>query len=259
MILNVNSDACVGYANRLEKLRKTGLPNAIRETLSKTALDVKQRSMPKTAAKSFTNRQKSFFKAFSRVDFAKGRDITTMRSMVGFVEKGLKGDKNFAVKDLEQQEHGGKIKGRSFISTDQARVGKSPKKMVKLINRISKIDNIVHAHGRIKSSNLRVKSKKQRWIRAAIMAKKLHGNQAFVLGNKKQGRQTVRRIDSISTNRKTKKIEIKSTPVYSFKKNRVVSVKSTGFMKRAAIDSSTNMELTFITEARKQIDRILSK
>jgi len=253
MQINVNSDACVTYANRLEKLRKTGLPNAIRETLSKTAMDVKQRSMPKTAAKSFTHRQKSFFKAFSRVDFAKGRDITTMRSMVGFVEKGLKGDKNFAVKDLEQQEHGGKIKGRSFIPTDEARVGKSPNKMVKLINRISKLENVVHAN------KSKTKSKKQKWVRAAMMAKKLHAKDAFVMGEKKQGRQTLRRIDSISTSMKSKKIEIKSTPVYSFKKNRVVSVKSTGFMKRASMDSSTNMEFTFITEARKQIDRILSK
>lgn len=259
MRLNVNTDAVVAYTNKLEKLRKSALPNAVRETLSKAALDVKQRTMPATAKKQFVNRSKNFFKAFSRVEFAKGKNMAAMRSVVGFTESGLRGGRNESVKDLDKQEHGGKIGGKSFIPMDEARVGKSPSRMVRIANRISGIDSIVKAYGSRGKGKRKVAAKKQRWIRAAFMAKKMHGNAAFVLGNPKAGRMTLRRIDSISSNALTRKLEIKSTPVYSFKKGRSVSVKSTGFMKRASMDTATNMDLIFISEARKEIQRVLNK
>ena len=259
MQININTDAVVAYTNKLEKLRKSALPNAIRETLSKAALDVKQRTMPKSVKSSFTQRNKTFFKAFSRVEFAKGMDIRSMQSKVGFTKTGLKGDSSQAIEDLQQQEHGGTIDGRSFIPMDGARSGKNPKRMVAPRNRIGQIDDIVKAHGNITPGKRRVRSKKQRWVRAAIMAKKLHGNNAFVMGNPKNGRVTVRRIDSVSSSVSTKSLQIKSTPVYSFMRGRMVSVKSRGFMKRASLDTSTNMDLIFITEARKQIDRILNR
>lgn len=259
MRLNINTDASVVYANKLEKLRKSALPNAIRESLSKAALDVKQRSMPKSANKAFVNRQKNFFKAFSRVEFAKGKDLRTMKSTVGFTNSGLKGGSNFAVKDLEQQENGGSIDGRSFIPMDDARSGGSPNRMVKLINRISKMDNLVRANARFNGGKRRVRSKKQRWIRAAIYAKKKHGANAFVLGNPKAGKMTVRRIDQVSTNVATRKLEIKSTPVYSFKHGRTVSVKGKGFMKRASYETAMNMDYFFIAEARKEIQKIMNR
>jgi len=259
MVLNVNTNAAVVYTNKLEKLRKSALPNAIRETLSKAALDVKKHTMPKSANKAFTIRQRNFFKAFSRVDFATGTKIESMKSAVGFTESGLKGRNNNAVKELEQQEYGGTIKGRSFIPMDDARSGSSPNRLVKLSNRLSSIDNIISSTARRISGKSRVKAKKQRWIRAAIMAKKLHGKDAFVLGNIKAGRRTLRRIDQITMNVATRKLEIKSTPVYSFKRGRFVSVKSTGFMQRASHETAMNMDFMFITEARKQIQRIMNR
>ena len=258
MVFNINTDSAVAYTNKLEKLRKTALPNAVRETLSRAAMDVKKRTMPAVSNKVFVNRQKNFFKAFSRVDFAKGKDLRMMKSAVGFSESGLRGANNNAVKELEQQEFGGKIGGRSFIAMDAARAGSSPNRLVKLSNRISELDDIINVSRRF-AGKKRIKSKKQRWIRAAIMAKKLHGEKAFVLGNMKSGRRTLRRIDRISTNVATRKLEIKSTPVYSFKNGRSVAVKSTGFMRRAAHETAMNMDFMFIAEARKEIKRILNK
>ncbi len=257
MELNINTDAAVIFTDKLEAIGKSALPNAIRETLSKAALDVKTNTMPKTADKEFESRRKNFFRANSVVDFAKGKDINSMRSAVGFNSQKLTGGNNFAVKDLEQQEYGGAIDGKSFIPLDPARVGKNNKKNVSVRNRMNQMKNIVFAGASRGTGKSRVASKKQRWIRAAFKARSLYGDNALVMGNYRNGRQTLSRIDSISSSLKTRQIQIKRTPIYSFKKNRLVTVKGTGFMERAARESQLNMNLIYITEARKQVDRYL--
>jgi len=259
MQLNLDTSKVVQYADKLEQMSKRALPRAVKETLSKAALDVKKRTMPKSAEREFTIRRKNFFIANSTVDFAKMGRIQDMKATVGFFEGKLSGDKNFAVKDLEQQEYGGKIGGRKFIPLDSARVGKNRDRNVKRsIESVKDIDNVFKA-SRKTYSGARIKSKKQRWIRAAIAAKKKHGNAAYVLGNVKSGRQTLSKIDQVSTNRTTRRIEIKRTAVYSYKKGGIKPVKGRGFMKRASYESSLNINEIFITEARKQIEYLRNR
>ena len=259
MQLNLDASRVVQFVDTLERMKKSALPRAVKETLSKTALDVKQRSMPKSAQKAFTIRRSNFFKANSSVDFAKGSNIATMKSTVGFIEGKLQGDKNFAVKDLEQQEYGGRIKGRKFIPMDTARVGKSREKSVKRsVPKLKELKSlgIIWANDRVQGGRRRAKTKKQRWVRAAFRA----GVGGFVAGNMKQGRVTVRRIDSISSSISTRQLQIKSTPVYSYKKGGIRPVKSRGFMRRATMDSgSTVMNDIFINEARKQIEYLMNR
>lgn len=246
MQININTDAFVVYTNKLEKVGRSALPNAVRETLSAAALNVKQRTMPREASREFVARKRNFFKANSSVDFAKGKNIDSMKSTVGFLSTKLVGQSNYAVKDLQQQEYGGKIDGRNFIPLDSARVGGSRKRSVKRgIEKIRDIKQIIRANGK--------GTKKQRWIRAAFVA----GAGGFVLGNKKGGRQTLSRIDMISSGLKSKKLEIKRTPVYSYKKGGIKPTKSTGFMRRASYESAMNMDLIYITEARKQLERLM--
>jgi hypothetical protein len=257
--LNIDSDALQAYTKKLKSMHKSAFPNAVRETLSKAALNVKQQTMPKSAKKQFTQRSPNFFKANSSVDFAKGYNVNQMKSVVGFVSTKLQlGKNNYAIKDLEQQEYGGRIKRRAFIPMSRARTGNNPNKNVKLINRLENIDfsNVIKANRRRSQGKaIKIKSKKQAFIRAAIMAKKLHGDEAYVLGNNKAGKKTLSRIDSISTDLKTKKIVIKRTPLYSFEKGRTVRVESTSFMKRASFETQSNMEAIFIKEAQKQFER----
>ena len=260
MRLNLDTSEVVQYADKLEQMSKRALPRAVKETLSKAALDVKKRTMPKTSKQEFTIRRSNFFKANSTVEFAKMGKISSMKAVVGFFEGKLGGgDNNFAVRDLEQQEYGGKIGGRKFIPLDSARIGKNRSRNVKRsIESVKEIDNVFKA-SRKTFSGARIKSKKQRWIRAAIAAKKKHGNAAYVLGNVKNGRQTLSKIDQISTNRTTRKIEIKRTAVYSYKKGGIKPVKGRGFMKRASYESSLNMNDIFINEARKQIEYLKNR
>jgi hypothetical protein len=239
--IDINTDAAVVFTDILERIGKSALPNAVRETLSKTALDVKQKTMPRTADVEFTNRRKNFFKANSVVDFAKGRDINTMRSTVGFTSQKLTGGNNFAVKDLEQQEYGGKIDGKSFIPLDPARVGKSYSKSVRANARISKLKFIV-------ARNQKGVSKEQKFT-AAIFKAGIGGN---VLGSTKKGENIVWRVQRLNKLGKPMLV-----PLYDYSKSRKIKVKKTNFMEKSAVLSQKKMDEIYVIEAKKQVDRYL--
>jgi len=124
--LNINNTANVAFSNKLERLSKSALPVAVRTTLNSAAFDVKKNTMPEQVSKTFTERRKTFFKANSRVEMARGFNVESMQSKVGFINGG----KNQAVRDLEAQEEGGKIGGRSFVPMDTSRISKSLKTIV---------------------------------------------------------------------------------------------------------------------------------
>jgi len=248
-VFSIDTTASIYFAKKLQTMKRSAFPNAVRETLSKSALNVKQKTMPVTAKKAFTERQKNFFRANSKVDFAKGFDIKTMQSTVGFVSEKLKGGNNYAVKDLEQQEHGGTIQKRSFMPLDSARSGKSRSRVVSKKNRLANINHIVKV--RVKAGV----NKRQAYIRAAIIAKKLYPNDAHVLGNENsKGSRTLSRIDSVTF--VGKKAVIKKTALYSFKKGNNINPKATGFMEKASLETQSHMNQLFIIEAKKQIERI---
>jgi hypothetical protein len=229
MRLDINTDSAVVFANKLERIASRELAYAARQALNSAAFDLKKTTMPAQAKKSFVNRSPNFFKANSRVDPAKGQNINTMQATVGFVSTGLKGGNNFAVKDLEQQESGGAIKGKSLIPTKQARIGSSNTKNVSLRNRLSSIKNVIN------TKNLASKNKRQSFRYAAAKAGRggvvLHENILFRINNP-QGK-------------------IKATPIYTYKAGRSVRVRPTHFMNLAALESGAKLEEYFIKHARK--------
>ncbi len=235
MQINVNNDAVVKHTAKLESLRKSALPNAIRGTLNDAAFDVKQKTMPTQAKDKFINRSPNFFKANSRVEKAVGFDVNTMKSVVGFIDTGLRGENNFSVKDLEQQEHSGTIKGKSFIPLDTARQGQSHNQLVKPANRLSRITNIVVA-------NRLSGTKRQQFRKAIIKA----GAGGYVLGGDIKGEDILWRVDSIDTSG-TNRFSL--TPLYDFRKARSVRVDQTSFMRIASVDSAEKMNKFFIAQA----------
>lgn len=250
MLLNINSDAAVVFTNKLEKLHRSALPNAIRNTLNKAAFTVKQVTMPKSAER-FIKRQPNFFKANSGVQMATGFDVNSMRATVGFVAHKLRNPStNFSIKELEEQEYGGDITHRSFIPLNTARAGGSHVRNVRPVNRLSRIKNIVDA-AKLSGKG----APKTKFIRAAIRT--AHSAQGgHVLGDikGKRGTRTLWRIDSVMVS--GGKIHIKKTPLYSFRENRDVGIKSTGFMHTASIQSANQLDKFYIAEAERQINRI---
>lgn len=252
VLFSIDTRASREYAQKLHDMKASAFPNAVRETLSKAALNVKQKTMPASAKKAFTERTKTFFKYNSKVDFAKGKDIALMQSTVGFISDKLKGGNNYAVKDLEQQEDGGQIGGRSFMPLDTARKGKNRGKTVVSKNRMENIKRILRV--RIKAGV----NKKQAFIKTAIAAKALNPNDAYVLGNENsKGNRTLSRIDSVT--KIGRKVVIKRTALYSYRKGKKINPGDTHFMRNASLQTRSNMEQIFIQEAKKQMAWIARK
>lgn len=241
IVLDINTDAVVDFTNKLEKMHKSAMPVAIRTALNSAAFDVKQNTMPREAKSNFVNRSKNFFKANSKVEQAQGFNVNTMKATVGFVDKNLVGKSNYAVKDLEQQEQGGKISNKAFIPTKNARGGYA-NKMVKAMNRLSSIKNIVDAK-RAKGVN-----KGQRFIKSAVHA----GKGGYVLAEK-NGNMILWRVNSL---KRTSKGAFKLTALYSYKKKRGVKVSKTQFMRTASLESGGKIDQYFRDSAQKQFDKL---
>lgn len=248
MQLNINTDAAVKFTNKLEKISRSALPVTVRQTLDGAAFDVKKNTMPNTAKGTFTQRKANFFKANSKVEKASGFNISTMRSTVGFKPNTNKTQK--AVEELEQQERGGKIKDRDFVAMDSARASGKHDKNVRAVNTLSKLA----LKNRIDAKTVKGTSNKQKFIRAAFKAAQTN---ALVVGNfkTKQGGYTVSRIDSLSSNAKSRKLEIKRTPLYNLKNGRFVEIKATNFMKRASLESGMKLERFYIKNAKFNIEK----
>lgn len=237
MEFNVNTDSAVVFTNKLEKLNRSAFPNAVRGTLNGLAFDVKKNTMPASAEKEFVNRRKNFFKASSRVSMARGFAVESMESKVGFIP--FNGSSR-AVEDLEQQEHGGRIKKRSFVATDKARISGSRKRSVRTQNRLGRIKNIV------KTSSVQGKTEGQKVIVAAIKAG---------IGGHVLTKSMLFKVKKL--NRSNGKIRFKLEPIYSFKKGRSVKVDATHFMKKASEKSAKKGNDIYIKEAERQFQKVL--
>ncbi len=237
-VFNINTDATVQFTNKLEALRKSALPVAIRGTLNDAAFVMKKTEMPKQAKRAFIERQANFFKANSRVEMATGFDINHMVATMGMVESGLQNKStNYAVKDLEQQEGGGTIDGRSFKPLPAARRG--GRGVTRANARISQIKNIVDAKGS------RGANKMQQFIRASLHA----GKGGYVLGGRRLWKVTnIRRVG--------RNIRFTRQDLYSFTKSGTAHVKATGFIRKAALEVQKEMEFFYRLQAQKQFSKV---
>ncbi len=240
MQLNVNTDATVALTNKLEKLPKSAFPIAVRSTLNSAAFDMKKDTILKSAKDNFVQRKPTFFKANSRVNTAKGFDVTTMQSEVGFTGNSQ------AVDDLEKQEHGGQIGSRDFLpyggksNANPARSGSSYGKNIKPNARLKDMKFT-------DAKDAKAKTEKQKFIRAVIDT----GAGGFVLGNTKP---ILWKIISIN---KSGKNRFKLTPLYTFKDGRKVNVESTNFMKEATEVTTQKMDNFYLQHAQTQFEKAL--
>jgi len=246
--VDINNSEMVAYTNKLEKLHKSALPLAIRGTLNDMAFAMKKTELEKVTRGTFEERQKNFFKANSRVEAATGFNVKRMVSEIGMVSSGLHSPStNYAVKDLEQQEEGGTIKGRSFKPLPAAR--KNGSGNVRPNSRISQIlrsGNIVDLRD----------SKGAEWSQRAIRSAVHAGVGGFVLAASSKGGvlwriKSIKRIgrDTVFTKEK----------LFSFKKSGVAKVRSTHFMRTAAENTVKMVEAVYKIQAEKQIRRLLNK
>lgn len=244
--LNINTEALEAYAARLEQLSKSDLPRVAAKTLSKAALNVKQKEMPEQASKNFLIKDKNFFKANSRVEFAKRQDpLNKMQSTVGFIRAGGYDPKSDAVKNLEKQEKGGEIDNRTFIPLNPRGASKGArgwgrKSKVMPKNRLSRI----RGKKFISAKEMPGKTHSQRLIQAVEFA----GRGNFVLSEKGV-------LFRVRAAKKPKNGKLKIEALYSVKRDRSVRIqKPTRFMEKASLESAKILDDIFIKTAEKQID-----
>lgn len=237
MRIDINSDALVVHTAKLERMRKYDLPLAIRGTLNSAAFDMKTKTIPISAGRNFVQRKKTFFKSKSRVKTAQGFDIKTMESVVGFV-----GDDQ-AIDNLEQQESGGVIGGRSYIPQKPARISNSQKKAVRANARLSRIKNIVDPR-KVGGAN-----DKERFVKSVIHA----GKGGHVLGEVR-GKRVLWRVNSL---KRTSDGKFKLTPLYSYKDGRTVNVRATRFMTEASDITKKKLDELYYQNAQRRYDKAM--
>ena len=236
-IFDVNMGSIVKFSNKLEKLHKNAFPDAVRNTLNNAAFFTKKHTLQQEARKQFITRDKNFFRAFSRVNKARGRSVKSMMAIIGMT------DKSQSSKNLIQQEFGGTISNRDKIPLKDARTSKSNRKKVARRNKLSNID-IVDAR------RTKARTRKQKFIKAAIVAATKYGKTGHV-----QTTTGIFRINSVKSNIADKGTKIKSTEIYDFKKNRSVRIKKRSFLKPAATRTQKIMPRMYEKEFKKQAIR----
>ena len=248
--LRIESKSVDELAGKLQQISRSSFPVAIRQTLNSAAFDVKKTTMPKESEKAFENRSKNFFKANSKVIQANGFNVNTMQSEVGFYENKLKNQStNYAVKDLEQQENGGKIDGRSFVALKQIRnssgLVKGNQRMESIREKpITRMSQTGRAGNKTSSKRITL-SKSQSFVKAAMRA--IKETDGLIMSKKNSdGEQIVSRVISVSQSLgKNRKLKIKTLRMYTVKKNRKVNPKATHFMRHSAEKSALLMEFNF--------------
>jgi len=231
----INTDSVKKYSKKLDSLNRSALPVAIRESLNDCAKDMKMNTLMKESKDSFINREHNFFKANSSYDRATGFSVNQMKAVIGMVDDRLKGSNNYSVKDLEQQESGGRIKKKAFIPMKSARKSGS-NSLVRPNARLQKIKTIVDV------SKQDGTNKGVQFELAVFKA----GKGGFVLANK-----TLFKVNSVF--REKGDTRFKLTPLYSFKAKRSVKVSAHNFVKRAGNDSREKIEQFFQIRAEKEI------
>lgn len=236
MQLNINTKSLEEHVKRLERISRSALPVAIRETLNDAAKDMKTNTMLVQSKNKFINRTENFFKANSSYDRAEGFAVNSMQAIMGMTEGKLKGGDNFAVKDLEEQESGGTIDKKGFIPMLAARKG-GARTAVRANARLKQIKNIV------KANTMGFSNPKSNFIVAAHKA----GKGGYFLS-----KNTLWRVNKLNP---VKSSDINLTPLYSFKKGRTAKVKATHFIEKAGGETQKKMDGYFIARAEKAVSK----
>lgn len=257
MRLNVHTDANVILANKLQKLNRSAFPVAVRQALDSTAFEMKKKEIERSANKRFQKRHPgNIYRRFTRVKKAQGFDVSKMEASAGWTDFP---NSDFA-ENQKAQQHGGKIDGRTFIPTNEARSGSG---QVKARFRLSRLKNqrIIDAK-KVDSrkgkggSRAKLHNRKQKFVVSAIAAKQQFGTSAFVISQfEKNGSRMLHHINTARPKRNG--LTLKTTPIYSVRSGRKVSIKRTNYMFEAGEKSAQQMDKFFEKSGKRQFKKVL--
>lgn len=221
------------YMNQVRLLGHKDFIDVGRETLNKTALHAKRKTIPNLAQKKFTVRRKNFFTAMTAVNFAKRKSDNTLNGMfseVGFI-------KDDSTENMEVQEFGGVIL-RPIKPANTSRISNSYEK------RVSKTKLFkMNPKNMVRQSSQRTRhgnsgSARQRFVIAMRVAEK-SDSQYFLADEfksiyRKKGNRWER--------------------VYSYEENNKEKIKASNLMKDSGEKSMESLPDMFVKSAQEKIN-----
>lgn len=252
-VFNINTDSVVRLTRNLELAGKRHLPNAVRNTLNNLAFDTKKRTLPQEAEKAFTTRNKTFYKRYSKVKMARGKDLKTMKAIVGMNEQGAPASAKQAIDDQTQQQVKGTITGRTLIPLDDARVGGNRSRNVRSKFRTSRLNVDMD------TAKSRGGTEKDRFINTAITAVERFGGEAIIKHKAKSGTEIIYHVKKGGGKNsfKTREFSVKVTGLYSVKEGRAVRItKAKPFTLKAANRSMMKARKYFKKNAEREFKKL---
>lgn len=250
-VINVNTKELVKYSKKLDRISKRALPRVVKNTLNSMAFDVKKRTLIEESNKAFINRNKTFFKRFSRVKPVQTLEIHSMQATVGMVDAARAGRSEQAGRNMKQQQRGGRIGGRSLIPLDTARAQGNNSMRVLPRNRVGRIKTVLN------TDISRAAKHRQRFIRGAIFAVERFGNSAVIQHTAQNGKTYLYRIKRGGKDIQTRKFNLSVIPLYSVKRGRSVGIQSpVPFTLIASRRSQRKANRIFIKFAKQRISRM---
>lgn len=249
-VFDVNAGAVVKYSAKLDRISKRALPRVVRNTLNDMARHTKQKTLISETNKEFTNRNKTFFKRFSRFEPAKMGNINDMQSTVGMVDND-RGKRDQAGRNLKEQQVGGRIGGRTLVPVDQARIRGKNERNIRKINRLDKIKV------RFDTKQARTTKPKQRLIQSSIYALKKYGQEAVIKHTRSTGKTFLLRVRRGGKDIKTRDFNIGVEFLYSVKKGRHIRIdEPVPFTQNAALITQKQLaNRLFIKHAKDRFRR----
>ena len=246
---NVNTDANIILTAKLERLNKQAFPSAVRSTLNDAAFSMKKENILESAKRNMTVRNPTFFKKFTGVNRAKGFNVKSMQSEVGFIntdQNKLKGKK--AIEGMEHNEVGGSD-NTGAMYMPKSRTGNSSTKLVKKKARFNK-------------SNVASKSRQKKdFMRNAFKSVK-ENKPVFIDTKKGTALVQFHSIKKYKRGNSSKGIvkgtfKFKSDLLMRSRKINVAHAKATHFNKEAALKTQKQMEVFYTKNAEFQFNRVL--
>ena len=242
-MLKLDADSVIKLTVKLDKLHRSALPSAVRNTLNNAAFQTKK-EIPIQGAKRFITRRKTFLKAFSTVDKANGFKINSMVSMAGINSKKGADIAN----ELEKQEFGGNLDTSRLVPHDDARISRSKERRLKRKNRLNKLE----AHKASKAYRSHRGTKKSKFV-AAVMSTAASGKKYMLLENKGTG--MIYELKGLKRSKGSRGARFKLKKVFYLKKADNANVNGRGFIRAAKTEASKKINIFYKKNAEYQLKK----
>ena len=238
--LNVNTEAVINLTAKLERIKKSAFPSAVRSSLNDAAFEMKGRNIEESARKNMTVRNRTVFKKFTGVKKATGFNVGSMQSEVGFIPKdGIKGSK--VPEGMERNEIGGTdTEGAMYLPKSRTSNNKN-----RLVRRKARFDKSKLIKGR-------PRTKKSVSNTLNMISSFEEGKATFITTKKGRFLVMVKKVDYNSvTNKHTFELDF----LMRNRKKNPAKTKATHFNKEAAIKTSKQIEAFYIKNANYQLSK----